>query len=82
MPIMVSKVADIINGRIVFSRFAKKGIKGVSALSFEGFAKSALFELHPDPRPRPPAEPHILRRRRSPPKPKSDLDLQDSRYAC
>jgi hypothetical protein len=74
MPIIVSKVADIINGWIVFSRFAKKTvpgqvrIKGVPARTFEDVAKSELLELRPrprprSPRPRSPAEFHILRRR-------------------
>jgi hypothetical protein len=48
MPIRVSKVADIIIGWVEF-------VPGL-----EDVAKSALFELRPDPRPS--AEPHILRR--------------------
>lgn len=84
MPIMVSKVADIIYGQ-EFSRLADKTvpgqgrIKSVLALTLGDVAKSALFELRPDPEARPPAEPHILRCKRPPPKPKSDLNSL-SRY--
>ena len=66
MPIMVYKVAEIINGQIVFSRFAKKTVpgemrfKGISALTFEDVAKSALLELSR------PVYPHILRPRPRP----------------
>jgi hypothetical protein len=89
MSIRVNKVADIINGWIQFSRFAKKTvpgevrIKGVPARTFEDVARSALLELRPRPRSaaEPPAEFHILRRHppadphilRRPREPKSDL---------
>jgi len=66
MPIMVYKVADIIDGEIVFSPFAKKTVPG-AARTFEDVVWTAIFELNPAP-PAPPAPPddfHILRRRRS-----------------
>jgi hypothetical protein len=72
MPIMVYRVAEIIDGEIVFSPFAKKTVpgmmrvKGVPVLTFGDVAESALLELHaPAP---PPAPPHILWR---PPRPKN-----------
>jgi hypothetical protein len=39
MPIMVSKVADIINGWIVFSRFAKKTVPGEMRINVNGVRK-------------------------------------------
>jgi hypothetical protein len=72
MPIMIYKVADIIDWEIVFSPFAKKTVpdavrvEGVPARTFGDVAGLALFELGA------PVYPHILRPR---PRPRSHLSV-------